>query len=148
LLSKFCLCTVDNLEGVKAVIKAAEITHSPIIIQVHPASLEFGGVPFLDLLASYRQCGVKCIDSNIIYPIFIQFDHITSPKDVELILQWNKADGIMIDGSHKPLHENIQWTKLMVSNTLNVGERNMNRNYGIVEWMNLHVLIYFVIMMV
>ena len=42
---------VYNLEGVQAVMAAAEQAHSPAILQVHPAALEHGGQPLLALCA-------------------------------------------------------------------------------------------------
>lgn len=86
------------------------------ITQVHSAPLKFGGIPFLDMLYSYRSAGIPSkSDPSAIIPVFIQMDHITSDSDIEMILSWGKADAIMIDGSEKPFMENVAWTKKMVT---------------------------------
>jgi hypothetical protein len=45
---------VYNLEGVRAVVRAAAATNSSAILQVHPSSLEFGGQPLLELCRAGR----------------------------------------------------------------------------------------------
>lgn len=97
------------MEGAKAVVKAAIALKVPIILQVHPSSLKFGGLPFLDMLVSFRS---KAKRDNV--SVFINLDHITSDEDIRMICEWGKADSIMIDGSDKPFEENVQWTKRMV----------------------------------
>ena len=36
---------VYNMEGIKAVLAAAEDEHSPVILQLHPSALRYGGSP-------------------------------------------------------------------------------------------------------
>ena len=53
---------VYNLEGVQAVIGAAEQAGSPAILQVHPAALHHGGQPLLALcLAAARGQAVSSV---------------------------------------------------------------------------------------
>lgn len=95
---------VYNLEGALAVVRAAETAHEPAILQLHPASMEFGGTA---LIAACRDFAARAS-----VPIAIQLDHAS---DDAAILQALEAgvDGIMADGSHLPLEENTRWTAKM-----------------------------------
>jgi fructose/tagatose bisphosphate aldolase len=105
---------LDNIEGAKAVVEAAEDLHSPIMIQIHPNSFHYGKEPFLSFLSSLKSF------SSI--PLYLHFDHFSKRSDIEKvfsILSSNKSnygiDSIMIDGSHLSFEENLQFTKEMVS---------------------------------
>jgi tagatose 1,6-diphosphate aldolase GatY/KbaY len=89
-------------------VKAAIACKSPVILQVHPSSLKFGGLPLLEMLASFRD-EAKLMSTAI----YLQLDHITSEEDIQMICKWGKADAIMIDGSDKAFDENLLWTKAM-----------------------------------
>jgi tagatose 1,6-diphosphate aldolase GatY/KbaY len=101
---------VYNLEGAKAVVAAAEVLNTPIILQVHPSSFKFGGKPFLDLLCSFRK--------NAAVPVFVHIDH-AEVKDERAVLDMldyiNDINSVMIDGSALDLEENIKWTAKMAS---------------------------------
>lgn len=97
---------VYNLEGAKAVVQAAELMNAPVMLQVHPASLDFGGVPLLHMLYSIK------IRAKV--PVFVHLDHATKDDDVLLSLS-NGVDSVMVDGSALPLEENIKWTSRMTS---------------------------------
>lgn len=96
---------VYNLEGAKAAVSAAESLQSPVILQVHPSSLHFGGRPLIAMLKAYREY------SSI--PVYIHLDHSTHEQDVVLALECG-VDSIMVDGSAMSLEKNIQWTQQMV----------------------------------
>ena len=68
--------------------------NTPIILQVHPTSLHFGGVQLLDMLASFK--------AHASIPIYIHLDHSTEEVDVYKVLDWGKADSVMVDGSGLP----------------------------------------------
>jgi hypothetical protein len=65
---------VYNLEGVEAVVAAAEAENSPAILQIHPSALKQGGVP---LVAS---CIAAAEQSSV--PITVHYDHGTSKSDL------------------------------------------------------------------
>ncbi|CAM0913964.1 unnamed protein product [Alopecurus aequalis] len=93
---------VYNLEGIEAVIAAAEAEESPAILQVHPSALKQGGVPLVACcIAAAEQASV---------PITVHYDHGTSKHDLLEALEMG-FDSIMVDGSHLPLAENILYTK-------------------------------------
>jgi len=95
---------VYNLEGVKAVISAAEETNSPAMLQLHPSALKYGGAP---LVAMCLQ-GAK--EARV--PIAVHLDHSTSDKDIRKALEVG-MNSIMADGSHLPYEENMAFTREM-----------------------------------
>lgn len=97
---------VYNLEGIKAVVNAAEAESSPAIIQLHPSAFRFHGS---SLLAA---CLEAARSSRV--PMLVHLDHATSAVDIE----WALAHGItsiMADGSHGSPAENVVFTGSMAS---------------------------------
>jgi tagatose 1,6-diphosphate aldolase GatY/KbaY len=95
---------VYNLEGVKAVVAAAEADRSPVILQLHPSALEFGGLPLVALcLEAARQSRVA---------IAVQLDHSTSERDIRTALAAGMTS-VMADGSPHPYSENLAFTQAM-----------------------------------
>jgi len=89
---------VYNLEGVLAVVRAAENESSPAILQVHPTALELGGPVLVDLcLAAARQAQV---------PVAVHLDHSTSATEIRKALELG-VPSVMADGSHLPYAANI-----------------------------------------
>jgi len=97
---------VYNLEGAKAVVQAAEKMGAPIMLQVHPASLDFGGVPLLHMLSAFKATSSA--------PVFVHLDHASEERHVRMALE-HGVDSVMVDGSALPLEENLQWTKAMAA---------------------------------
>ena len=97
---------VYNLEGAKAVVEAAEKKRAPIMLQVHPASLDFGGVPLLRMLSAFKATSSA--------PVFVHLDHASEEKHVRMALE-NGVDSVMVDGSALPLEENLEWTRAMAA---------------------------------
>lgn len=93
---------VYNLEGAKAVISAAEKLQHPVILQLHPSSLQFGQQPLLQMLRAFKQ--------HASVPVFLHLDHCTDRASMEMALQGG-VDSIMVDGSDLPFEENLRWTK-------------------------------------
>ncbi|XP_073100387.1 uncharacterized protein [Elaeis guineensis] len=93
---------VYNLEGVEAVISAAEVESSPAILQVHPGALKIGG---LSLLA----CCISAAEQARV-PIAVHFDHGNSKAELLEALELG-FDSVMVDASHLPLKKNILCTK-------------------------------------
>ena len=95
---------VYNLEGVKAVIGAAEAHQSPAMLQIHPSSLKAGGSPLVALCLEAARAATV--------PISVHLDHSTSAKAIKTALAAG-MNSIMADGSHLPYSENLEFTKQM-----------------------------------
>ena len=97
---------VENMEMVKAVIAAAEETHSPVMLQTTPSTVKYGT---LETFAGI----VKAEAEKSEIPICLHLDHGSS---FELAVQAMKAGytSVMIDGSHESFEENIAITKKVV----------------------------------
>eukprot|EP00249_Psilotum_nudum_P014799 c25012_g1_i1 orf=491-4702(-) len=93
---------VYNLEGIAAVVAAAEAEASPAILQVHPGALKHGQ----QLLVSCCVTAAK----HAMVPITVHFDHGSNEQDILKALDMG-FDSIMVDGSHLPFYENILFTK-------------------------------------
>lgn len=95
---------VYNLEGVRAVIAAAEAEASPVMLQLHPASVTHGGKPLLALcLAAAEEAKV---------PVSVHLDHSASADDIRLALALG-ITSIMADGSHLDYADNFAFVKAM-----------------------------------
>ena len=97
---------VYNLEGIKAVVAAAEAEHSPAILQLHPSALKFGGMVLL------AACLEAVNHSSI--PMLVHLDHAVAAADIELALKAG-VSSVMADGSQLTLQENINFTRRMAS---------------------------------
>ncbi|KAL6552846.1 hypothetical protein OROHE_008210 [Orobanche hederae] len=93
---------IYNLEGVEAVVAAAEEQRSPAILQIHPSGLKHGGVPLV-------ACCISAAEQASV-PITVHFDHGSSKKELLEILELG-FDSIMVDGSHLSFKDNISYTK-------------------------------------
>jgi tagatose 1,6-diphosphate aldolase GatY/KbaY len=97
---------IYNLEGVRAVVRAAEAGRSPAMLQILPSALQHGGPPLVALcLAAARNAAV---------PIAVHLDHSASPADIQSALAAGLTS-VMADGSHLPYSENIAFTRHMVA---------------------------------
>lgn len=96
---------INNMEITQAIIQAAVAQKSPVILQTTEGALAYAGVDYLKCLA-YNAAQQKV-------PVVLHMDH---GRDMELIKKCIKAGwtGIMYDGSHLPLAENIKNTKKVV----------------------------------
>ncbi|MCT7948676.1 class II fructose-bisphosphate aldolase [Ancylothrix sp. C2] len=95
---------VYNLEGVQAVIDAAEALQSPAMLQIHPSSLAHGGSALIALcLEAARTAKV---------PMSVHLDHSNSEKDIRAALEAGMPS-IMADGSHLPYEQNLIFTREM-----------------------------------
>ncbi|MBD1856487.1 MULTISPECIES: class II fructose-bisphosphate aldolase [Leptolyngbya] len=95
---------VYNLEGVKAVINAAEISRSPAMLQLHPSALKYGSSPLVALCLEAAEAATV--------PISVHLDHSTSVKDIDRVLQ-DGVRSIMADGSPLPYEQNLEFTRHM-----------------------------------
>ncbi|CAK7204221.1 hypothetical protein SEUCBS139899_006975 [Sporothrix eucalyptigena] len=106
----FC---VYNVEGVLAVIKAAERCRSPAIIQLFPWSMHFQGPAFVKYVADVAHAAKV--------PVAVHLDHCLQPTDADLALTC-AFDSIMVDGSMFEEEENIRYVKSIVERAT---ERNI-----------------------
>lgn len=97
---------VYNLEGVKAVINAAEACVSPAMLQLHPSALKYGKLPLVAL----------CLEAANVatVPISVHLDHSTSMQDIRLALEAG-VRSIMADGSPLPYDQNREFTRNMTA---------------------------------
>lgn len=95
---------VYNLEGVKAVVAAAEAEASPALLQIHPSVLSLGGAPLIALcLAAARQSRAL---------LGVHLDHSSTEQDIRAALEAG-ARSIMADGSTLAYAENVAFTRAM-----------------------------------
>lgn len=95
---------VYNLEGVQAVICAAESNQSPVMLQLHPAAFQHGGAPLVALCLSAAQ------ESAI--PVAVHLDHSTATDAIKNAIGAG-MNSVMADGSHLSYEENVAFTKEM-----------------------------------
>lgn len=95
---------VYNLEGISAVIEAAEAERSPVMLQVHPQSLHHGG----QLLVA--ACNAAAHTAAV--PVAVHLDHSMTRDDITSGLSAGLTS-VMADGSHLPYEENLTFTRTM-----------------------------------
>lgn len=97
---------VENMEMVKAVIRAAEELNAPVMLQTTPSTVKYGTVEtfFAMVSAEAKKASV---------PVCLHLDHGNS---FELAVQAIKAGytSVMIDGSHEDFEGNVAVTKKVV----------------------------------
>ncbi|ESQ34977.1 hypothetical protein EUTSA_v10006567mg [Eutrema salsugineum] len=93
---------VYNLEGIEAVVAAAEEENSPAILQVHPGAFKQGGIPLVS-------CCISAAEQARV-PISVHFDHGTTKQELLEALELG-FDSVMVDGSHLSFTENVSYTK-------------------------------------
>ncbi len=105
---------VYNLEGVRAVVAAAESERSPAILQLHPSAMlragpgssTHGGRPLIALcLAAAQEASV---------PMSVHLDHSASADDIRAALDMG-ITSIMADGSEREYEENVSFTREMAA---------------------------------
>lgn len=97
----------SNLETLKAIIAAAQMLKSPIILSTTEKAISYAGLDFLFCLASNAV-------SKSSLPIALHLDHGKSISIVRKCLEKGYTS-VMIDGSHLPFSENIALTKKVVA---------------------------------
>lgn len=96
---------VYNLEGALAVVNAAQASHSPVILQMHPSAFEYGGAALAAL------CLQAARDASV--PMSVHLDHSTSAEEIRFAMDAGMTS-IMADGSHLAYDENVRFTRAMV----------------------------------
>ena len=97
---------VDNVDIMKAVLRAAENKKAPVIIAISSGALKFIGINYV------RQV-LECAMKEITVPVALHLDH---GKEVELCKQCIDIGftSVMIDASSYDFEENIRMTKEVV----------------------------------
>lgn len=92
---------VYNLEGVRAVIRAAEAESSPVLLQIHPAAMRVSGFPLVALcIAAAQQSSV---------PVSVHCDHFSTESEIQTAVS-SGIVSVMADGSRLEFHENVAFT--------------------------------------
>ncbi len=94
-----------NMEGIYAIVEAAESTEHPVILQMTEGGIKYAG---LDVL--YNIAKIKSDNSKA--KVAIHLDH---GRDIDLIKRAIDLgfDSVMYDGSYLPIEENIHNAKLI-----------------------------------
>ena len=94
--------SVANMEMIIGVIKAAEETNSPVILQIAEVRLKQSP---LEIIGPMMVAAAK----NAKVPIAVHFDHGLTTEKIKLALDLGFTS-VMFDGSHLPTEENISKT--------------------------------------
>lgn len=95
--------SIANMEMILGVIKAAEETNSPIILQIAEVRLNYSPLKLIGpvMLAAAKEAKV---------PVAVHLDHGTTLECIQTALDLGFTS-VMFDGSHLPFEENIAMTK-------------------------------------
>lgn len=97
---------IHNLETVRAVVEVAEELRSPLIIAGTPGTFKFSGCEYMEAI-------IETASDIASVPIAMHLDHHEDIEDIKHLIRLG-CKSVMIDGSHKPLEENISITKEVV----------------------------------
>lgn len=98
---------VHNMETAQSVVNAAVEMRSPLIIAVTPSTMNYAGHAYIHAIAEVAS------KTNDI-PIALHLDHHETIDSIQTSLTLGTRS-VMIDGSHKPLEENIELSKEVVA---------------------------------
>ncbi len=93
---------ISDLEQAQAVVTAAEILQSPVIINTSEKALEYAGIENLSAI-------VTSLAKHVKVPVVLNLDHGRDVKIAHHCLQQGWT-GIMFDGSKLPYEENVATT--------------------------------------
>lgn len=99
--------SVTNLEMIQGVVKAAEETKSPIILQIAEVRLNHSPLHIIGpaMLSAAKNASV---------PVAVHLDHGTTLECIGEALRLGFTS-VMFDGSHLPFEKNVEMTKEVVS---------------------------------
>lgn len=105
--------SVANLEMILGVVKAAEETRSPIILQIAEVRLNHSPLHIIGpaMLAAAKSATV---------PVAVHLDHGTSLECIGQALRLGFTS-VMFDGSHLPFEKNVEMTKQVVEMAKSTG---------------------------
>ena len=93
---------IYNLEGVQAVISAAEAAESGVLLQVHPGALAHGGRPLIALCVSAAH------EASV--PVGVHLDHCSDLVPIVSAIEAGMTS-VMADGSHLSYEENVAFVR-------------------------------------
>ncbi|MFZ5596740.1 MAG: class II fructose-1,6-bisphosphate aldolase [Bacillota bacterium] len=96
----------NNMEIVQAIVRAAEAEKSPVIMQASQGAIKYAGINFITAMAREAASTVKV-------PVALHLDHGTGFDQIMWCIR-SGFSSVMIDGSKKPLEENIAITRKVV----------------------------------
>ena len=105
---------VFNFDTAKAVLEAAKEMQSPVILQ-----LSMGARKYIGDYKTFIQC-IKALGDGYEIPFSINHDHCPTVEAAFEAME-SGINGVMFDGSHLPLEENIKETKKVVEAALKCG---------------------------
>ncbi|MEM3730376.1 MAG: class II fructose-1,6-bisphosphate aldolase [Candidatus Bathyarchaeia archaeon] len=97
---------ISNLEGLLAVVEAAEEENSPVIVAVTPSAIKYAGLTYLAKI-------VKTAAEEKRIPMSLHLDHGESLETVSNCIKAGFTS-VMIDGSFLEFEKNIALTKAVV----------------------------------
>lgn len=103
----------NNMEIVKAIVKAAEAENAPVIIQASQGAIKYAGLEYIVALVKVAAAGTSV-------PVALHLDHGTSFEQVIKCIR-KGFSSVMIDGSKLPLDENIALTRKVIEIAAAVG---------------------------
>lgn len=103
----------NNMEIIQAIITAAELEKSPVIVQASQGAIKYAGLAYI--VAMTR---VAAEAASV--PVCLHLDHGTSFEQVMQCIRQGFSS-VMIDGSKLPLEENIELTNRVLAVARAVG---------------------------
>jgi fructose-bisphosphate aldolase class II len=97
---------ISNMETIQAIVNAAELTNSSVILQVTKSSLDYAG-------ASYLKSLVYNAANNTDIKIALHLDHGPDLETVKYVID-NGFTSVMYDGSKHDYKTNVKITKQVV----------------------------------
>ena len=98
----FNICSYDMM---KSIMEEVEENNSPVILEIHPAEIEYLGNEFVESVKAYAH--------NSSVPVVIHLDHGGNLYDITRAIR-NGYTSVMIDASLSSFEENIRITKEIV----------------------------------
>lgn len=98
---------INNLETLQAVMDAAQLEHSPVILSTSEGAIDYAGMEELASLAHIAARKTKL-------PVVFHLDHGKNDDLVVEAIESGWYTSVMYDGSSLPFRENIKLTKQIV----------------------------------
>src|SRR5690606_11238022 len=117
----------NDMEITQAIVEAAEVSRSPVIVSLSEGALKFGGPALVEV--------VKYVAGNASVPVAVHLDHGSSYAMCVRGLRWGFTS-VMIDMSHADEETNVRETARVVEAAHAVGvtvEAEIGRLAGIEE---------------
>ncbi|MDO4582217.1 MAG: class II fructose-1,6-bisphosphate aldolase [Bacillota bacterium] len=97
----------NNMEIIQAIISAAELERSPVIVQASQGAIKYAGI---DYIVGLTRIAAGLTD----IPIALHLDHGTSYEQAVACVE-HGFTSVMVDGSKYPLEENIELVRRVLA---------------------------------